>query len=107
MAGEAGLAVDEAGFRALMLEQRQRAQKDAKAKKSGHADLSVFHELLAKGETVFTGYTELEGAGPRALHPLQRGTRAPSPPRAREISLVLDADTRSTPKRAARPPTPA
>ncbi|WP_427018033.1 alanine--tRNA ligase [Pseudarthrobacter sp. P1] len=61
MAEEAGLAVDEAGFRSLMLEQRQRAQADAREKKSGHADLTVFHELLAQGETVFTGYKELDG----------------------------------------------
>ncbi len=61
MAGEAGLAVDEAGFRALMQEQRQRAQADSREKKSGHADLSVFHELLSQGETVFTGYQELDG----------------------------------------------
>ncbi len=61
MAEEAGLKVDEAGFRALMLEQRQRAQADAKGKKGGHADLSAYQELLGKGETVFTGYDELEG----------------------------------------------
>ncbi len=61
MAEEAGLQVDEPGFRALMLEQRQRAQADAKGKKGGHADLSAYQELLGKGETVFTGYNELEG----------------------------------------------
>lgn len=59
MAGEAGLSVDEAGFRALMLEQRERAQADARQKKLGQADLSVFSELLAVGKTVFTGYDEL------------------------------------------------
>lgn len=61
MAEEAGLKVDEAGFRALMLEQRQRAQADAKGKKGGHADLSAYQEMLGEGETVFTGYEELEG----------------------------------------------
>lgn len=65
MAEEAGLKVDEPGFRALMLEQRQRAQADAKGKKGGHADLSAYQELLGKGETVFTGYDELE-ARPRS-----------------------------------------
>jgi alanyl-tRNA synthetase len=89
MAGEAGLAVDEAGFRSLMLEQRQRAQKDAKAKKSGHADLSVFHELLAKGETVFTGYTELEGSG-RVRSILSNGTPVAHAGMGEEISIVLD-----------------
>ncbi|MFC8302468.1 alanine--tRNA ligase [Specibacter sp. NPDC057265] len=90
MAGEAGLAVDEAGFRSLMLEQRQRAQKDAKAKKSGHADLSVFHELLAQSETVFTGYTELEGEG-RVRAILANGAAVDHAATGDEISLVLDA----------------
>ncbi len=89
MAGEAGLAVDEAGFRALMLEQRQRAQRDAKAKKSGHADLSVFHELLAQGETVFTGYTELEGQG-RVRSILSHGAAVGHASTGEEISIVLD-----------------
>ncbi|MDO5752628.1 alanine--tRNA ligase [Arthrobacter sp.] len=89
MAGEAGLAVDEAGFRALMLEQRQRAQRDSKAKKSGHADLSVFHELLAQGETIFTGYTELEGQG-RVRSILSNGHAVAHASTGDEISLVLD-----------------
>src|SRR6185312_5598063 len=89
MASEAGLAVDEAGFRSLMLEQRQRAQKDAKAKKSGHADLTVFHELLAQGETVFTGYTELEGQG-RVRSILSNGAAVQHASTGDEISLVLD-----------------
>ncbi|APF40048.1 alanine--tRNA ligase [Neomicrococcus aestuarii] len=59
IASEAGLAVDEEGFRGLMKEQRERAQKDAKSKKAGHADLTVFNGLHSKGDTVFTGYTEL------------------------------------------------
>ncbi|ALE92226.1 alanyl-tRNA synthetase [Arthrobacter alpinus] len=90
MAGEAGLAVDEAGFRALMLEQRQRAQKDAKTKKSGHADLTVFHELLAKGETVFTGYTELEGQG-RVRSILSSGAAVSHASTGEEVQIVLDA----------------
>ncbi|NKX54069.1 alanine--tRNA ligase [Arthrobacter mobilis] len=59
MAEEAGLKVDEAGFRKLMAEQRARAREDAREKKAGHADTSVFKHLLAGGETVFTGYDEL------------------------------------------------
>lgn len=59
MAEEAGLKVDEQGFRKLMAEQRQRAQADAREKKLGHADVRVFKEMLAEGETVFTGYGEL------------------------------------------------
>ena len=39
MAAEAGLSVDEEGFRGLMAEQRQRAKADAAARKQAHADL--------------------------------------------------------------------
>lgn len=89
MAGEAGVAVDEAGFRALMLEQRDRARKDAKAKKSGHADLSVFHELHAQGDTVFTGYTELESQG-RVRAILADGAQVSHASPGQEVSIVLD-----------------
>src|SRR5690606_26125732 len=45
MAAEQGLAVDEAGFRGLMSEQRQRAKADARAKKGQHADTSVYRAI--------------------------------------------------------------
>ena len=60
MAEEAGLSVDREAFDALMLEQRSRAKADAKAKKSVLADLSVYTDMRALGETIFTGYSELE-----------------------------------------------
>ena len=60
MAEEAGLTVDRAAFDTLMHDQRTRAKADAKAKKSILADLSIYTDLRAKGETVFTGYTDLE-----------------------------------------------
>jgi alanyl-tRNA synthetase len=60
MAEEAGLTVDRAAFDTLMLDQRTRAKADAKAKKSILADLSIYTDLRSKGETVFTGYTDLE-----------------------------------------------
>jgi len=59
MAAEAGLSVDESGFRALMAQQRQRAKSDAASRKHAHGDLSVYRELLDTGPTEFTGYTEL------------------------------------------------
>ena len=59
MAAERGLTVDETGFRELMAEQRARAKADAASRKTGHGDQSVYRELLAKGNTVFTGYDEL------------------------------------------------
>ena len=45
MAAEKGLNVDEPGFRKLMKEQRDRAKADARAKKSGHTDLSEYRPL--------------------------------------------------------------
>ncbi|TIH37685.1 alanine--tRNA ligase [Subtercola vilae] len=60
IAEEAGLAVDRVAFERLMTEQKQRAKADAKTKKLGANDLSAFAEFRAVGETVFTGYTELE-----------------------------------------------
>ncbi|MGN6443828.1 alanine--tRNA ligase [Amnibacterium sp.] len=59
VAEEAGLTVDRAAFDRLMQEQRSRAKLDAKAKKRALADLSVYSDFRAKGETAFLGYTEL------------------------------------------------
>ena len=59
MASEAGLTVDEQGFRTLMAEQRQRAKADAAARKQAHADLSAYRELIDAGPTEFTGFGEL------------------------------------------------
>ncbi|MCU1546603.1 MAG: alanine--tRNA ligase [Homoserinimonas sp.] len=60
MAEEAGLSVDRAAFDTLMLEQRTKAKSDAKSKKSLLADLSVYGEFRAHGETIFTGYEFLQ-----------------------------------------------
>ena len=59
MAREEGLSVDEDGFRRLMKEQRERAKADAKLKKSGHADVSVYRSIADKnGKSEFVGYTQ-------------------------------------------------
>ncbi|MFM6851095.1 MAG: alanine--tRNA ligase, partial [Terrabacter sp.] len=60
MAAEQGLQVDEAGFRRLMGEQRDRAKADARAKRSAHGDTSVYRRLSdALGRQVeFTGYDQ-------------------------------------------------
>jgi alanyl-tRNA synthetase len=60
IAGEAGLEVDREAFDQLMLEQRQRAKTDAKSKKSALADISVYSEFRALGETAFLGYDSLQ-----------------------------------------------
>lgn len=60
MAREEGLEVDEDGFRRLMKEQKDRAKADAKAKKSGHTDVSVYRAIVdKKGKSEFLGYTHL------------------------------------------------
>ncbi|MFB0834404.1 alanine--tRNA ligase [Arthrobacter halodurans] len=90
IAGEAGLAVDEERFRSLMLEQRQRAQQDARQKKAGHADLTVFGQLNAAGSTVFTGYDELTTeSSVRGI--VRGGELVPFAAQGEEIDLVLEA----------------
>jgi alanyl-tRNA synthetase len=59
MAAEQGLSVDEAGFRRLMQEQKDRAKADAKSKKAGAQAVEIYRELRALGPTPFTGYAEL------------------------------------------------
>jgi alanyl-tRNA synthetase len=59
MADEQGLSVDEAGFRRLMQEQKDRAKADAKSKKAGAQAVEIYRDLRAVGPTPFTGYTEL------------------------------------------------
>src|SRR3712207_5704389 len=64
MAAEQGVTVDEAGFRALMQEQRDRARADARARKLGTADGSVhmaaYRRILAEhGPTDWRAYDTL------------------------------------------------
>jgi alanyl-tRNA synthetase len=76
MAAEAGLSVDELGFRELMAEQRRRAKADAAARKHAHADLSAFRELVDAGPTEFTGFDELASQA-RILGIFVDGKRVP------------------------------
>ncbi len=76
MASEAGLQVDEIGFRELMAEQRRRAKADAAARKHAHADLSAYRELVDAGPTEFTGFDELTSEA-RILGIFVDGKRVP------------------------------
>ena len=76
MAAEAGLSVDELGFRELMAEQRRRAKADAAARKHAHADLTAFRELVDAGPTEFTGFDELSSQA-RILGIFVDGKRVP------------------------------
>ena len=90
MAEEAGVAVDQEKFRELMQEQRQRARKDAKAKKTGHADTSLYYAAHAGEDTVFTGYTEHTTQSTiRSL--LVNGHSAGVAEQGQEVEIVLDA----------------
>jgi alanyl-tRNA synthetase len=91
MAAEQGLSVDEAGFRRLMEEQRQRAKADSKKKKTGAVDVSAYRAALdAIGSPVeFTGYRELaDDATVRAL--LVDGVLVEAAPAGARVELVLD-----------------
>jgi alanyl-tRNA synthetase len=60
MAAEAGVSVDEDGFRRLMKEQRDRAKADAKSRKSGFTSPTVYRDIMERiGTTAFTGYDEV------------------------------------------------
>lgn len=76
MASEAGLQVDEVGFRELMAEQRRRAKADAAARKHAHADLIAYRELVDAGPTEFTGFDELSSEA-RILGIFVDGKRVP------------------------------
>ncbi|MDQ1620176.1 MAG: alanyl-tRNA synthetase [Actinomycetota bacterium] len=89
MAAEQGLSVDEAGFRSLMSEQRERAQADARTRKTGHADLSAYRDMLGGGSTTFTGYDEVVTEA-RVLGLLVDGVAAPAARQGDEVELVLD-----------------
>jgi alanyl-tRNA synthetase len=94
MASEAGLAVDEAGFRELMAEQRSRAKADAAARKHAHADLTAYRELVDAGPTEFTGFDELTSEA-RILGIFVDGKRVPVVSHADgvgadRVELVLD-----------------
>ncbi|MEU5978034.1 alanine--tRNA ligase [Streptomyces sp. NPDC047315] len=90
MAAEQGLRVDEDGFRRLMKEQRDRAKADARAKKTGHADLSAYREVAdTAGSTDFTGYFATEGES-TVVGLLVDGVPSPAAVEGDEVEVVLD-----------------
>ena len=89
MASEAGITVDEQGFRALMTQQRQRAKSDALSRKHAHGDLSVYRALLEAGPTEFTGYTELSTEA-KVVGIINEGGRTPVASEGDVVEVVLD-----------------
>jgi alanyl-tRNA synthetase len=90
MASEQGLSVDEEGFRRLMTEQRDRAKADARAKKTGHADLSAYREVADRsGSTEFTGYSQNHNEA-TVVGLLVDGVPSPAATEGDEVEVVLD-----------------
>ncbi len=91
MAAEHGVSVDEAGFRSLMKEQRDRAKADARSKKSSHGDTGAYRSIAdALGKAVtFTGYDETQSES-RVAGVVVNGTAVARASAGDEIELVLD-----------------
>ncbi|GAB0104902.1 alanine--tRNA ligase [Nocardia sp. JMUB6875] len=89
MAAEAGLQVDEEGFRALMAEQRKRAKEDALSRKHAHADLTVYKEFVDRGATEFTGFDELATEA-TVLALIKDGVRVPVAEVGQDVEVILD-----------------
>ena len=90
MAREVGLEVDETGFTRLMKEQRDRAKADARAKKSGHTDLSEYKKIAdASGATEFVGYTQIETES-RVTAILVDGLGTKSAQAGDDVEIILD-----------------
>lgn len=90
MANEAGLDVDMAGFEAAMAQQRERAKADNRAKKHGHADLSVYREFVDSHPTEFFGYQELSGTA-RVLGLVKDGRLVTEVHVGDDVEVILDA----------------
>ena len=90
MAREQGLEVDEVGFTRLMKEQRDRAKADAKAKKSGHTDLTEYKKIAdSHGATEFVGYAH-SSAESKVNGILLDGLSVKSAQAGDEVEIVLD-----------------
>ena len=89
MASETGLKVDEDGFRRLMKEQKDRAKADAKAKKSGHTDLSEYRKIVDTfGKTDFIGYKHQSGEA--KVQAIMSDGQSVSEIAEGEVEIILD-----------------
>ena len=90
MATEQGLAVDAEGFKRLMKEQRDRAKADAKAKKSGHTDVSEYRKIAELGAKLeFVGYTHLQSES-KVVGLLIDGKTASHANEGDDVEVILD-----------------
>ena len=89
IAEESGLSVDRDSFTALMLEQKTRAKADAKLKKSGATDLTVYGEFRTLGLTRFAGYESLEAEG-KVLGIIHDGNSVSKAEAGSVVEVILD-----------------
>lgn len=92
IAEEQGLSVDRSSFDELMTEQRTRAKADAKSRRRQLADVSVYRDFRALGETSFAGYTDLE-TDSRVLGILIDGQPATSAAEGQVAEIILAETT--------------
>jgi alanyl-tRNA synthetase len=86
LAEDAGLEIDDAGFEALMTEQRERAKRAAKR---GRAEEELAAIAGEAGRTEFLGYGGLE-ADATLVALLGEGGRVPTADEGQEVRFVLD-----------------
>ena len=75
-----------------MQEQRERAKADARNRKRQLADVSVYRDFRALGETTFAGYTDLQTES-RILGIIVDGTSVPSASEGEVAEVILPETT--------------
>lgn len=89
IAEENDLTVDRDDFTTLMSEQKNRAKADAKMKKAGNTDLSVYGDFRMQGVTKFTGYEELVSNG-KVLGIISDGQQVAKASAGSIVEVILD-----------------
>jgi alanyl-tRNA synthetase len=89
IAEENDLTVDRDDFTTLMSEQKNRAKADAKMKKAGNTDLSVYGDFRMQGVTKFTGYEELVSNG-KVLGIISDGQQVTMASAGSIVEVILD-----------------
>ena len=89
IAEENDLTVDRDDFTTLMSEQKNRAKADAKMKKAGNTDLSVYGDFRMQGVTKFTGYEELVSNG-KVLGIISDGQQVTKASSGSIVEVILD-----------------
>ena len=89
IAEENDLTVDRDDFTTLMSEQKNRAKADAKMKKAGNTDLSVYGDFRMQGVTKFTGYEELVSNG-KVLGIISDGQQVTKASAGSIVEVILD-----------------